>query len=179
MLEALFGAIKEFFKFLTIIFATPKEQIRKLVLIFDTMNRILAESKVQRIVILRAHNGGGIIKPSGDLFISAIYEDYRYPFEASKQDFQKLQVDMNYARTLLDIIRNGKVEYIVEDMPDGIMKRIWQSIGVKHALVYFLAQDKKNIFFCTCTTSNDALWLTREEETEVDILVNIIRQNIK
>lgn len=179
MMEALFGALKEIFKFLTVLFATPKEQIRKVVLIFDTMNRILGESKVQRVLILRAHNGGGIIKPSGDLFVSAIYDDYRDPFEATKQDFQRLEADMQYAKTLLDIIQNGKVKYSIDTMPDGILKRVWKSIGVTHGLIYFLGQDKKNIYFCTCTTAYDSLWLTADEETELDILVNIIKQNIK
>lgn len=179
MVETIFSALKEIFKFLTALFVTPKDQIRKVVLIFDTMNRILGESKVQRVLVLRAHNGGGIIKPSGDLYVSAIYDDYREPFEATKQDFQKLEADMQYAKTLLDVIQNGKVRYSIDNMPDGILKRVWKSIGVTHGLIYYLGQDNKNIYLCTCTTSYTGLWLTGEEETELDILVNIIKQNIK
>lgn len=178
-MDELWKALRELFKFLSAIFVTPRDQIRKVVAIFDAMHRIVQETKVQRLLVLKAHNGGGVIKPSGDLYISTVYEDYRSPFESIKADYQRIEADKHYAKMLLELIQNKKIRYTTDRMPSGLLKNVYTNLCITHSVIYYIGQDKKNIYFASCATSTDGLWMTSAEETEVDVLINIIKQNIK
>lgn len=168
-------AITEVFRFLNNRFASPKRQISKVVNIYDAIHRVLEETNVERFLIFKAHNGGGVISPNGDLFISTLYEGYKEPFTSVKSKYQKLPVDIVYAKMLLEIIRTKKVDYNVEDIPEGILKDIYLKEGVKKSLLYFLGQDRKNVYFCSCASSQDIIY----DEIAVDLGVNVVKLNIR
>lgn len=175
-------AVAEVFKFLnSLIGATSiKKQIEKVNNIYDAMHRAIAESIAQRFLIMRAHNGGGVIKPTGDLYASVLYQDYVKPFHDVKADYQKLPVDKEYTKMLLDIMQNKKLYYPVSEMPESLLKNIYKKEGVQHVFLYYLGQDRKNIYFCSIGTSKSLLtWRNTKDELLFDLIVNIIRQNIK
>jgi len=168
-------AITEVARFFNNIIVSPRKQIRKVVNIYDEMHAVLEETNVERFLIFKAHNGGGVITPNGELYVSTLYEDYTDPFISVKADYQKLPVDVVYAKMLLEIIKNKKVDYKIEEVPEGILKEIYLKEGVRRSLIYFLGQDRKNVYFCSCATSQDIIY----DEITVDLAVNKIKQNIK
>jgi len=115
-------AIAEVFRFLNNIIISPKKQIRKVVNIYDSMHKVLETTNIGRFLIFKAHNGGGVITPNGELYVSTLYEDYSEPFSSVKADYQKLPVDIVYAKMLLEIIKSKKVNYRTSDMAEGILK---------------------------------------------------------
>lgn len=173
--------IGEFLKLINNLFINPKKQIEKVINIYDAMHRILAETNVERLLILRAHNGGGVIKPTGELYASVLYEDYLYPFHSVKSDYQKLPVDKEYAKMLLKVMQEKHVSYKVADMDENsILRKVYESEGVRYSNIYYIGQDKTNIYYCSTATSLDFdNWLSRVDQTVVEICMNIIRQNIK
>lgn len=168
-------AITEVFRFLNARFASPRRQIAKVVQIYDSMHSVLDETNIERFLIFKAHNGGGVISPSGDLYVSALYEGYKDPFHSVKGDYQRLPVDIVYAKMLLEIMRTKKLDYKLEDIPPGILHNIYNKEGVKRSLIYFLGQDRKNVYFCSCATSKEFV----DYELNVDLAVNKIKQNIR
>jgi hypothetical protein len=176
------SVLTEFLKFINNLFSNfgtnPQKQIEKVINIYDTMHLVLEETAVERFIIFKAHNGGGIIKPSGELYVTALYEDYTYPFHSVKSQYQKIEVDEIYARMLLDVIQKGQVHLYADEMKDGLLKGIYQSEGVHEARIFFLGQDKKFIFYCSCATSKEWL-ISQGEKARLELAVGKIKQNIK
>lgn len=168
-------AITEVFRFLNNHFASPKKQISKVVKIYDAMNKVLEETNIERFLVFKVHNGGGVINPTGDLYVSVLYEDYRLPFSSVKTDYQKLPLDNSYAKMLVDIIKEKKVHYNITNMPEGLLRQIYSKDKVESSIIYFLGQDRKNVYFCSCASSHSNIY----DELIVDLGVNTIKQNIK
>lgn len=172
--------IAEFLKIINRIMSSTQSRIQRVINIYDEMHRVLAVTHAERFLVLRAHNGGGVIKPSGPLYASVLYQDYDKPFEDVKQKYQNFPVDKEYARMLLDIMQNKKVYYDTMDMPESVLKHIYINEGVRHVFIHYLGQDRKNIYFCSVATSKKVLtWKNTGDEMEIDIAANLIRQNIK
>jgi hypothetical protein len=173
-------AITEFFKFVNNLFTGPRGQIKKVVNIYDAMHRILDETSVKRCIIYKAHNGGVLIRPHTPLYISALYEDYSHPFNSVKADYQRLELDEEGLRVLSELSLGKKFAAYTEDLKPGLMKGIYLAEGIKYCELYYLGQDKKNVYFCSCATSDEMIWsVNPTDKNIVDMCVNIIRNNIK
>lgn len=171
-------AIGEIVKFLNNIFITPRKQISKVVAVYDSMHKILDETAVERFLIMRAHNSGGIIKPNTPLYTSVIYEDYTHPFKSVKDDYQRLAVDEEYLRMLVSLCSQKSVKVFTSDLPNGMLKSIYEGEGVKYAEFYYLGQDKKNIYYCSCATSTSAWEDNSYQKMTIQIQMNTIKNNI-
>lgn len=173
-------AIGEVFKFLNNIFSTPKQQIRKVVSIYDSMHKVLDETAVERFLIFKAHNSGGTIRSNTPLYSSVIYEDYTHPFKSVKEDYQKLPVDEEYLRMLAVLSTQKSVKIRTSEMASGILKDIYRGEGVKYSEIYYLGHDKKNIYYCSCGSSVEGGWEESDyQKMIIQIQVNIIKNNIR
>lgn len=170
--------VGEIFKFLTNLFITPKKQIQKVVKIYDTMNRILEETVIQRCLVFKVHNTGGLIRPTTELFASVLYEDYRIPFTSVKEGYQRLPVDKEYIKMILDVMEKKKDFYETESIPNGMLRDIYVREGVRNSIIYFIGQDRRNMYFCSVGTDFDSDFL-KKQGISIDIWINIIKQNIK
>jgi hypothetical protein len=160
----------------------PRKQINKLIKIYDTMHKILEIDGVQRVIIYKIHNGGGVIKPTGDLYSSILYEDYVKPFKSKKELSQRIVMDVDSLKIIRSAMESKRYLVRTSDLPEGnTVKEVYIGDDVKSSIIYFLRQDKKSAFFCSVATSkSDREWMTSPKEyVQVDALVNIIRQNIK
>lgn len=176
--------ITELIKFIREIFTrfvggTPEKNIRKVVAIYDEMHHILNETPVKRLLILKAHNGGGVIKPSGNLYVSVLYEDYKFPFITVKSNYQSLPVDKEYAKMLVELMSSKKFVMEVDKMPDSVLKGIYKTEGVQSSTAYFLGQDKKAVYFCTFANELElSQWFDLAQQTNCEVAVNKFRQNL-
>lgn len=174
--------LTEMFKFFNNIFSLKKsgEEIKHVVNIYDNMNTVLNTTEVERFLILKAHNGGGKIKAGSELYASVLYEDYRLPFKTVKEAYQKLMVDAEYVRMLNDIYINQRCNFISSTMPEGLLKNLYESEGVKYSELYFLYQDKKSFYFCSIATSKDQRMIqTRAQQAVINVAVSNIRNDLK
>jgi hypothetical protein len=173
--------LTEVLKLLNTLFSTPEKQIKKVNNIYDEMHRILSDTPVERLLILKAHNGGGVIKPSGNLYVSVLYEDYDQPFKSVKANYQALPVDKDYARMLLDVLNQKKVFINTETAPStSILKSLYELEGVKSSAIYCLGQDKKAVYFCTFSASKPLEdWLDSSTTANLEIASNKFSQNLK
>lgn len=172
--------IGEIFKFFNNIFPTPKRQIQKVVGIYDTMHKLLETTDIERILIFKAHNGGGVIKPNTPLFISVIYEDYCDPFGSVKELYQRLAIDEEYMRMLAILSVQRSIKLTPTSMTTGLLKDIYEGEGIKYAEKYYLGHDKKNIFYCSLGTSKEGGWQDNAyQRMFIQLMVNNLKNNIK
>lgn len=173
-------AIGEGFKFLNSFLSSPKKQIQKVVSIYDSMHNVLDETPVERFLIFRAHNGGGIIKPNNTLYVSVIYEDYTNPFRSVKDLYQKVALDEGAIRFLLDLSHQKVLQIKTKELREGLIKSIYEGEGVMYAEAHYLGHDNKNIYYCTCGTSVESGWEDNSyQKMTIQMQINNIKNNIK
>jgi hypothetical protein len=176
-METIGNILVEVLKFLNLWFTNSRTQIQKVVNIYDAMHDILDTTSTQRVMIFKAHNGGGIIKPSGELYSSCLYEDYIDPFHSQKAKYQKIELDGIYLKMLLETMQDGYVHLKTSEMKDGLLKGIYQSEGVTESRIYYLGRTKKYVFYCSLANSKEWL-MDQAEKSKLDMGVSKIKQNI-
>jgi hypothetical protein len=169
----------EIFKFIARLISKPSKQIKKIVRIYDEMHRVVELTEVQRFIIFKAHNGGGLIRTNTPLFVSALHEDYSAPFTSVKETYQQVSVDGEYIRMLSAICENKSVKLKTSEMKEGLLKDIYVAEGVRYAEIYFLGQDRKNLYFTSIASAWEDGWSKDpEQELVVKLAINSIRNNI-
>jgi hypothetical protein len=174
-------AIGEVFKFLNSLFHLPSRQIQRVVNIYDAMHEVLGYTDVQRFIIFKAHNGGGLIKPNTPLYVSALFEDFTAPFDSVRDKYQKIEVDEEYIRMLAYVCRQKVFVAKPEELKDdSLLKQVYHLDGVKYSEIYYLGQDKRNLYFCSCVSSTEEAWQHNDaQKATINLAINSIRNNIK
>lgn len=158
----------------------PSKEIAKVVKIYDAMHKILESNKVERVLVLKAHNGGGLIRPNTPLYVSAIYEDYIHPFTSVRDTYQKVSIDEHYIRTLMDLCSKKSIKIKTKNLPQSLQKDIYEGEGILYSEMFYLGQDKKNVYFCTCASSREDGWENdKAQSLLINMSINSIKNNIK
>lgn len=173
------GFLEEFLKVINNLFSRPFGQIKKIIRIYDALHVILDNNDVQRVLIVKAHNSGGLIKPHTPLYITALYEDYTAPLESIKDKWYKVAVDEEYIRILLQLCKEEKVRFIIKNMKPSMLRDTYLSAGIQYGEFHLLGQDKKNIYFCSVVSMWEKGWVDSISQImNIDLAVNTIRNNI-
>jgi hypothetical protein len=144
------------------------------------MHWVLNETKVQRLIISRTHNGGGVIHPTTPLYLSAIYEDYSHPLGSLKESLQKLQLDEAFLRVILELCQKKIIRLKVADMERGVVKTIYESENVKFVEFRYIMQDRKNVYIASyATTEEGETFDTPWQQSVLNFSANVIKNNIK
>ena len=78
---------------------------------------------------------------------------------------------------LINIQKNGGINLNVDEMPNSLLKRIYQSEGIKYSEVYFLANTEKELYSCSInaiTTSED--FLSPQQRIGIELGINDLRK---
>lgn len=178
MISSIFTFLTEIFKFLRV-FNLPSKQIKKVVKIYDAMHYIVEKSAVERVLIIKAHNSGGWIKPDTPLYISVLYEDYTEPLDSVKSNYQKMEIDEDYLRMLRDLSKDKSLTIHTEQLKAGILRNAYQKDNILHSEVHFLGQDRRNLYFCTMVTTKNSDFSTYADRAIIQVGVNDIKNNIR
>lgn len=178
-LISLLESIAEIFKFIARSFHLPSGQIKKVVNIYDSLHRVINQTSVERILVYKAHNGGGVIKPDTPLYSTVLYEDYEAPLPSVKDQYQKLELPENAIRLLLSTCLEKKVKVKVEQLEQGIMRDLYEGDGVAYTEIFYLGQGKKAVYFCSVATSKESWENDAYQNSIINIAVNAIKNNIR
>lgn len=171
--------LTELIKFLNSIVFKPSRQIAKVINIYDALHRVVENTNVQRVLIMKAHNGGGLIRPDTPLYVTVLYEDYTHPLTSIKADYQKIEVDEPYVRLLMDLILQKNVSLDVGVLKPSILKISYDSQAIKYAEMYYIRQNRRNLYFCSIVTTEEAeVFLDSKQRAEILLLLNTLKKNI-
>lgn len=157
------------------------DTIGKISNIYQIMDDTIRNTKFNRFLVLKSENGGGIPKLGNHLYASVILERTDSPLESVIERYQRLKVDGEYSKMLVDIYSKGKIEHITSDLPEGtLLRRIYDSEGVLKSLVFHLHTTKTAMFYCSiattekdCSDSDELL-----AETAADRISEIFKQTV-
>lgn len=120
--------------------------------VYEALNTILQRTEFRRVLILKTENGGGIPHIGSPIFASVIYEDFDEPFHSVKYDYQRLQVDGWYQAMLNDVAEKKEVGYIVNEMPKGLLREIYEAEKVAVSYVFYLHETTTAFYYMSIST---------------------------
>lgn len=132
---------------------------------------------VDRIILFSGHNCGGIPKPTVPFWVSALHWSVVEGDEKYMSNYQRLHVDAQYIKMLMDIENNGKMHFSKDTMQDGLLKRCYELEGVEESVVYFISFQDNMMFFMTISRVS-GMAFTDKQVTQFDFAVERIRQQL-
>lgn len=146
------------------------------------IDRVVAKTNCERFLILKVENGGGKPRVGANLYASVIFESLKKPFISVKSEYQRLLVDPMYVKMLSDIGLTQHNPLHVNKMKSGILKRLYQSEGVKYSEIHYIGETDTSFYFASIATSkDDCEFSDLNDRVEIEISINKIRNifNIK
>lgn len=144
-------------------------------------NVLLNESRklpnVGRVLVFVGHNCGGLPEAGKPYTVrshtgwsindadAAKYTTFAFDFE----------VDEPYRQILSDANRTGVVSLVTKAMPAGMLRTIYETEGVVHALLYSLRLDSKRNKFAYATVASYAAEFSQSERALIDLFVYRMR----
>lgn len=115
---------------------------------------ILENTLFNRVMIFKATNSAGVIAPGKILKVTAIYEDVR-DLDRIIDDIQEWKADNHYYKIFSDVLTQGQVQLITDEMPDSKLKTIYKNQGIKYSEIYHLTTtpDNSKVFYISIASS--------------------------
>ena len=144
--------------------------------IFRIIERILTQSEAHRVLVLKASNGGGVPKPGSEMFIKLLYAATEEEEPNIYEKYNSIKVDGQYIEMLINIQKNGQVIENIEELPNCLLKRIYQSEGIKYAEVYFLGNTATEMYYCAINSKSDEDFIDPIKRVGIELGVNDLRK---
>jgi hypothetical protein len=140
------------------------------------LNRVIDDTCIQRVLVMKTENGGGKPRLGAHLYASIVYEAFKAPLFSTKNDYQRILVDDMYVKMLSDIGPTTHNNLSVNKMKEGLLKRIYLRDSVKYSEVYYLTEtDDSFIYMTFSTTEENEKFEDPNDRVEIDIAVSKIR----
>lgn len=118
------------------------EGLRRISSIYDELNQIIAaDDNIQRVMIVRSSNSGGIPQPGCRIFIRVLHEAYRTLYDSviHSNMWSERQADQSYISLVRRIAEEGEVRMDSDTLPeDSTLKAIWDASFINHGTMYRL-----------------------------------------
>jgi hypothetical protein len=147
--------------------------------VFDEVEGILADTKVDRTLMLRAWNEGGNQQYHWTTAVIQI----RNALQKVKQ-YINFELDTDYANRLTSIEQNGYEYYITNEMPLNCeIRRVYEREGVKaslwaHIMTIKLNKKQRVMIYMSYSTMLDE-GLSRDDQTACVILTSRLKSMAK
>jgi hypothetical protein len=116
--------------------------------IYRIIEQLLQDSGADKVLILRASNGGGIPKPGSEMFTKLLYASTVDEDLEIYQKYNSIKIDGPYVDMLIDIQKNGQTYKVIKDMPNSLLKRLYQSENIQYSEIYFLGNNANEMYYC-------------------------------
>lgn len=142
--------------------------------VYTTIDELRKELGCDRILILRAHNGGGLPSPDNNLYSSIIYESSSKEVGNVKDTWQRQRIDKTYANLLLEVYKNGKAVIVTEDHPESILKNVYTAQKVATGFVFKISTKHNRFMYLSIHFANQVDSLSPEEQDHIRIALNTL-----
>jgi hypothetical protein len=101
------------------------------------------EAAAERILIIKTH---GRPQKGQPLLVSVIKECSFLPLFPQGRDWQRRRVDGPYVDMLADLLSQGYIHVVAQDLPDGILKDLYDYQGVTESEIYLLYANGNMVY---------------------------------
>lgn len=117
----------------------------------QAMRMMLGSDHVDRVLILRTHNGAGTPTPGKPLKVSAIHVETT--LEDLSDAYQNIQVDAHYVGLLCTLLEDKEVPVVTNDLPRSLLKTIYQREGVQYSRWFKLVATGSGLYYCSVSST--------------------------
>ncbi len=121
--------------------------------LYEQMNQILFGTTANRVLILIANNNGGIPSAGHPVFISCLHEVHDLKAPSVKDDWDRRQIDAQYARLLSEIIERTEVDLVTADMKSGTLKTVYEGHNIERAWVRLVVRSKRHLIYVSAAST--------------------------
>ncbi len=112
------------------------------------VKQIIAESTVQRCLVLKLTNGGGEPLPGRTYYATAMIGEVDMTHKRKAIEYKGIEVDADYIGMVSETRKKGRVFLLTETMETGSMlKSFYQEEGVKFAETHYLCSAPDATYF--------------------------------
>lgn len=158
---------------------TSARVIKTIASVYQSMQKALVDTDIERVVILKAENGGGKPKVGAHIYISAIMEVHSIN-NSILDNYQRLRADSSYVEILSDLISKGKVVIDPTSVDESLLKTIYQAEKITYSEIYYLHATEEAIFYCSfATTKPNANFQIPSTALAINIVISQISEIFK
>ena len=147
--------------------------------IYQAMSSVIAETSVERFIVFKVENGGGIPRVGANIYISALMELHEDPNHSIFDNYQRIRADASYITMLAHILSNGNKKFVVSEMEDSLLKSIYLTEKIKYSEVYHLHTTDAAIYYCSLATTQDSRYEKPHEQLRIRLAVGEISELLK
>lgn len=114
--------------------------------VYDTLNELMIEVKPSRILLLCAHNGGGIPQVGKPFFSTILHEVVR-DLDPGKKSWQNQPLDQAYIKILSEMYMSDMYTIRTEDMETSILKNLYLDVGIQQSILVKIGVHQKKLYF--------------------------------
>lgn len=124
--------------------------------VYDALRDIVYRTGAYRALLLRAEDSGDIPVPGKDIYSSIVYEVFDSTTSAQKPNWRRQLIDAQYTSMLTKVAQTGHLINVTAQMPEGILKNVYVSKGVKQTHVFAIHQEPAFFFYCSIVFRKDS-----------------------
>lgn len=123
--------------------------------VYHTLNVILRETAANRVVILRAENGGDIPTVGKDLYSSIVYEAFDRELGSVKNRWQRQPLDEEYVRMLLEVAQKNHISIRTAKLKACPLKDLYEANQVSAAEIYKVKAKEGAFYYLALHFKNE------------------------
>lgn len=131
--------------------------IAKISRVYNIMRDTVENTSFDRVLILKAENGGGIPKLGSPLYTSVVMEMYAPSLKPIQDRYTRLKLDAQHIEVLLNLYLKGSNSIQIDNLPESNLKYIYLSEGLHSSRMFYLHSDKDAMYYLTLATSAKSL----------------------
>jgi len=142
----------------------------------QVIERLLNKTTIHGVHVMKTENGGGRPRVGNNIYISILYEAIKDHTYSSKDDYQKMLIDEAYVRLLNTIGSTSPISLKVSEMEEGMLKRIFDNVGIKYAEMYFIGETDTAFYYLSISTTEENYEIDKiVDRVEIEIAINKLR----
>lgn len=136
--------------------------------------KLMLDSEIDRIVLYKATNGGGIINLVTPMYVTCLDEATTNEVGSIKDKMQRWQTDSAYNEMLSRIISKGVINCKVDEMDNSQLRNIYRLAHLNESVVWYLGEMKgknQEVYYVSFETMNKT-GISEETRTTIAFMVN-------
>ncbi len=123
--------------------------------VFDALNRMRSQSRFERVILIRAHNGGKLPQADRPMFSTVHAESYGERLGPAMKHWQSQLLDEEYVQMLFRLSQRKFVHIVVEEMAPCELRDLYAAHGVKWARVVYVHGNDGELWYLSLNAVDD------------------------
>ncbi len=123
--------------------------------VYSCLVKLIFKSGVDRVMVLKCKNGGGIPGKASKLYISAEHEVFSPVLPAIRESFQDFPIDHAYTLMLQDLMSERFKVLKTDELPDGHLKVLYETQKIRVGYVALIGYSTDGMYYIAAQSKRE------------------------